>query len=120
VESRIPLRAALTTPGLIGATGWADQARAELRGAGERAAQRTPAAQEALPHRKPCHRKSRTSPGSPADGLSNREMGERLYLSPRTIGSHLYGIFPKLDVTSRAQLANALNLAPEQSTGRAQ
>lgn len=31
--------------------------------------------------------------------------GEWLYLSPRTIGSHLYRIFPKLDVTSRTQLA---------------
>jgi Bacterial regulatory proteins, luxR family len=37
--------------------------------------------------------------------LSNREIGERLYLSPRTVGSHLYRIFPKLDVTSRTQLA---------------
>jgi len=43
-----------------------------------------------------------------AEGLSNREIGERLYLSPRTIGSHLYRIFPKLDITSRAQLAARL------------
>ena len=41
-----------------------------------------------------------------AEGLSNREIGERLYLSPRTVGSHLYRIFPKLDVTSRTQLAS--------------
>ena len=40
-----------------------------------------------------------------AQGLSNREIGEALYLSPRTIGSHLYRIFPKLNVTSRMQLA---------------
>jgi DNA-binding NarL/FixJ family response regulator len=40
-----------------------------------------------------------------AEGLSNRAIGERLYLSPRTVGSHLYRIFPKLDVTSRTQLA---------------
>lgn len=40
-----------------------------------------------------------------ADGLSNREIGERLFLSHRTVGSHLYRIFPKLGVTSRAQLA---------------
>jgi DNA-binding NarL/FixJ family response regulator len=43
-----------------------------------------------------------------AEGLSNREIGERLYLSPRTVGSHLYRIFPKLDITSRAQLAGRL------------
>ncbi|MER7930277.1 AAA family ATPase [Streptomyces sp. NPDC096057] len=40
-----------------------------------------------------------------ARGLTNRAIGERLRLSPRTVASHLYQIFPKLDVTSRAQLA---------------
>ncbi len=44
-----------------------------------------------------------------ADGLTNREIGQKLYLSHRTIGSHLYRIFPKLDITSRAQLAARLN-----------
>jgi DNA-binding NarL/FixJ family response regulator len=43
-----------------------------------------------------------------AQGLSNREIGERLFLSHRTIGSHLYRIFPKLEITSRAQLRDAL------------
>ena len=33
----------------------------------------------------------------------------RLYLSPRTIGSQLYRIFPELDITSRTQLASRLN-----------
>jgi DNA-binding NarL/FixJ family response regulator len=41
-------------------------------------------------------------------GLSNRQIGERLFLSHRTIGSHLYRIFPKLEITSRAQLRDAL------------
>ncbi len=41
-------------------------------------------------------------------GPSNREIGQRLYLSHRTIGSHLYRIFPKLGITSRAQLGSAL------------
>ena len=40
-----------------------------------------------------------------AEGLSNREIGERLYLSHRTVGSHLYRLFPKLGVTSRAAAA---------------
>jgi DNA-binding CsgD family transcriptional regulator len=44
-----------------------------------------------------------------ADGLTNREIGQRLYLSHRTVGSHLYRIFPKLDITSRAQLAARLD-----------
>ncbi len=43
-----------------------------------------------------------------AAGLTNREIGERLYLSHRTIGSHLYRIFPKLGVTSRAELRDAV------------
>jgi DNA-binding CsgD family transcriptional regulator len=43
-----------------------------------------------------------------AQGLSNREIGERLFLSPRTIGSHLYRIFPKLGIKSRSELAVAL------------
>ncbi len=43
-----------------------------------------------------------------ADGLSNREIGERLFLSHRTVGGHLYRIFPKLGISGRAQLRNAL------------
>ena len=39
-----------------------------------------------------------------AEGLSNREIGERLYLSRRTVSGHLYRIFPKLGITSRVQL----------------
>jgi DNA-binding NarL/FixJ family response regulator len=42
------------------------------------------------------------------EGLSNREIGERLYLSHRTVGSHLYRLFPKLGITSRMQLRDAL------------
>ena len=46
-----------------------------------------------------------------AHGLSNREIGLRLYLSPRTVGSHLDRMFPKRDITSRTQLAARLNSA---------
>jgi DNA-binding NarL/FixJ family response regulator len=52
-----------------------------------------------------------------ATGLSNREIGQKLYLSHRTVESHLYRIFPKLGITSRSQLRSAL---PEVTvTGRA-
>lgn len=44
-----------------------------------------------------------------AQGLSNREIGARLYLSHRTVGSHLYRTFPKLGITARAQLRDALS-----------
>lgn len=39
-----------------------------------------------------------------SDGLTNREIGSRLSLSHRTVGSHLYRMFPKLGITSRHQL----------------
>lgn len=44
-----------------------------------------------------------------ARGLPNREIGDRLFLSHRTVGSHLYRLFPKLGVTARSQLAGALS-----------
>lgn len=43
-----------------------------------------------------------------ATGLTNREIGQMLYLSPRTISSHLYRTFPKLGITSRAELRGVL------------
>jgi DNA-binding NarL/FixJ family response regulator len=43
-----------------------------------------------------------------AEGLTNREIGQRLYISARTVGSHLYRIFPKLGIATRAQLAAVL------------
>jgi ATP/maltotriose-dependent transcriptional regulator MalT len=101
-ESRAPLRSAQTVFDVMGATFWAEQARTELRAAGERTLVRSSAvglsAQEWQIAR------------MAADGLSNREIAECLYLSPRTVGSHLYRIFPKLDITSRAQLAARLHL----------
>lgn len=51
-----------------------------------------------------------------AEGLSNRQIGERLYLSHRTVASHLYRIFPKLGIISRAQLT-AMSLDLPESAG---
>lgn len=47
-----------------------------------------------------------------AEGLTNRDIGARLYLSPRTIGFHLHKIFPKLGITGRVQLRDALGHVP--------
>ncbi len=43
-----------------------------------------------------------------ATGLTNRQIAARLVLSHRTVGSHLYRIFPKLGISSRAALRDAL------------
>jgi DNA-binding NarL/FixJ family response regulator len=43
-----------------------------------------------------------------SDGLTNREIGDRLFLSPRTVGSHLYRSFPKLGITDRHQLRHVI------------
>jgi DNA-binding CsgD family transcriptional regulator len=102
LESRAPLRAARGTFDALGAHPWAMRADHELRATGERGWRSSPGLREQL------------SPQETqiaelaALGLSNREIGERLFLSHRTVGSHLYRIFPKLGVTSRGQLAGAL------------
>jgi DNA-binding CsgD family transcriptional regulator len=99
-EARGPLRSALATFDAIGAKEWSRQARAALRACGERLAM--------IPDESVASRLTAQEmqiARLAATGLSNREIGQQLYLSPRTVGSHLYRIFPKLGVTSRAQLA---------------
>jgi DNA-binding CsgD family transcriptional regulator/tetratricopeptide (TPR) repeat protein len=101
--SRTPLREALSAFEAIGAPAWADQARQELRAAGERTA---PSDQSSA--RDVLSAQELQIALMAAEGLSNRQIGERLFLSPRTVGSHLYRIFPKLGITSRSQLAGRL------------
>jgi non-specific serine/threonine protein kinase len=55
---------------------------------------------------KPLTRREKEIAGLVADGLGNREIAERLYLSKRTVDSHLEHIFAKLGFSSRTQLAN--------------
>lgn len=47
-----------------------------------------------------------------AGGLTNKQIGQRLHLSPRTVSTHLYRLFPKLGVTTRAALRDALTDNP--------
>jgi DNA-binding CsgD family transcriptional regulator/tetratricopeptide (TPR) repeat protein len=102
-ESRRFLRSARNTLEVVGARVWAEHARAELRAAGER-----DAADLAAPVHEALSAQEMEIVRLAAAGLSNREIGNRLFLSHRTVGSHLYRVFPKLNVTSRAQLAAAL------------
>ncbi|MFG1642433.1 AAA family ATPase [Amycolatopsis sp. NPDC049252] len=102
VESRAHLRTARETFDALGLTSWAERARGELRSAGESSPNRGPDAREKLtPHELSIAQLA-------ADGLTNREIGQRLYLSHRTVGTHLHRIFPKLGVSSRADLAATL------------
>ena len=101
-ESRAPLRAARDTFDALGTPAWGERARQELRASGETSRPRTAEARDQL------------SPQElliaqlAAEGLTNREIGGRLYLSHRTVGTHLHRIFPKLGITSRAALAAAI------------
>ena len=102
-EARGPLRAALSTFERLGAQGYAERARRELRAAGEHSARRAPEAWDQL------SAQETQIAEMVAQGLSNKEIGQRLYLSHRTVASHLYRMFPKLGITSRAQVAHAIS-----------
>jgi DNA-binding CsgD family transcriptional regulator len=82
---------------------WVERATAELRAAGERVQRITDRADSALTAQE------REIAKLAATGLTNREIGERLYLSPRTVSTHLYRICPKLGINSRAALRDALD-----------
>lgn len=105
-ESRSPLREAAHTFEGLGLIRLARRARRELRASGEAPRRRVPDAWQQLTPQE------RQIAQLAAEGLSNRDIGERLFLSPRTVGSHLYRLFPKLAVTSRTQLRAALAPAP--------
>lgn len=100
VDARVQLRSALATFAALGASEWARQATTALRASGDR----TWATEPGIPASSLTTQEMHIARLA-AEGLSNREIGHQLYLSPRTVGSHLYRIFPKLGVTSRAQLA---------------
>ncbi|MEV4436777.1 AAA family ATPase [Streptomyces sp. NPDC049585] len=86
----------------LGCAAWADRARAELRFAGGSQAPSAPDV-AALTWQE------RRIAELAATGLTNKEIGERTRLSPRTVSSHLYRVFPKLGITSRAALRDALS-----------
>jgi DNA-binding NarL/FixJ family response regulator len=48
-----------------------------------------------------------------ATGMTNKQIGLQLHMSPRTVGTHLYRVFPKLGIASRAALRDALNRQEE-------
>ena len=101
-DGRVVLHEALACFEDLAAPAWADRAREVLRATGER-----------LPDAPP----SRTTVLTPQelrictladDGLTNRAIAQQLFLSPRTVGAHLYSAYRKLGITGRAQLAGVL------------
>ena len=101
--ARLPLTSAHDTFVALRADPWVQRASAELRATGshlDTARQRTLARLTSQEHE---------VAELAAAGLSNRVIAERLLISPRTVGMHLYRVFPKLDVSSRAGLRDALD-----------
>jgi DNA-binding CsgD family transcriptional regulator len=103
-RSRGPLTDAYSTLERLGAKKWAQEAHDEL---------------DATSRRNEDDRKTRPAVAClstqelkiarlAAEGLSNSEIGHQLCLSPRTVGSHLYRMFPKLEISSRRELAERL------------
>ena len=97
------MRAAREVLDALQAIPWGERAQQELRAAGETGRQ-TPQARDELltPQELEIARMA-------ASGLSNREIGRQLYLSHRTVGTHLYRAFPKLGIATRGQLRDALS-----------
>ncbi|MEA2216750.1 MAG: hypothetical protein QOK19_2311 [Solirubrobacteraceae bacterium] len=100
--SRILLRDARDAFDALGSTPWAEQAQRELRASGEGTRRQMPEARDELTAQE------LQIAQLAGEGLTNREIGQRLFLSHRTISTHLYRVFPKLGVTSRAELSIAL------------
>ena len=83
----------------LGATPWARRAAVELRATGQ-----APVVTSASDLAEPLTPQERAIANLAAAGLTNKQIGERLYLSHRTVGGHLYRIFPKLGIGTRAVL----------------
>jgi DNA-binding CsgD family transcriptional regulator len=108
-ESRRPLEAAQAVFDALGAAAWSARATQELAATGRRARKHEPEAWSKL------SAQELQVAQLAAQELTNREIGARLYLSHRTVGSHLYRVFPKLGIRSRSQLHRALDNIPERT-----
>jgi DNA-binding CsgD family transcriptional regulator len=119
-DAKAVLTEALGTFRQLGARSWAERAQSELRACGV-AVTRVPREPDALRELTP---QQRQIIRLASDGLSDREIADRLFLSPRTVGSHLYRSYPKLGIASRHQLrdviAQASTPGPEPSSAEVQ
>ncbi len=102
-DAREPLHAALETFERLGARGWAERAAKELAATGITAKTREPSGAETLTPQE------LQVALTVARGATNREAGTALFLSPKTVESHLSRIYRKLNVRSRTELAHQLS-----------
>ena len=102
-EARVQLRRALDTFERLGAAPWADRARRELTASGERARRRLPSTRDELTAQE------LQVALVVAEGATNREAAAQLFVSPKTIETHLSHIYRKLGVRSRTELARAMS-----------
>jgi DNA-binding CsgD family transcriptional regulator len=102
VDAREQLRIAHDLFAAIGMEAFAERARIELLATGETARKRTVETSDALTAQEAVIARLAR------DGLSNPEIGTRLFISARTVQYHLGKVFTKLDISSRAQLDRAL------------
>jgi DNA-binding NarL/FixJ family response regulator len=101
------LRAAREIFDGLGAVAFTDRATRELRATGETVQKR---ASDVGTCTDLTERESQIARLA-AEGLSNREIGQQLFISHRTVGYHLAKVFSKLDVNNRALLRDSLNAA---------
>jgi DNA-binding CsgD family transcriptional regulator len=102
-ESRVPLIAALETFERLDAKPWAGRAEGELRASGQLGQANRGRDRASLTPQE------RQVAELAAAGLTNKEIGQQLFLSHRTVSGHLHRIFPKLGITSRAALRDGLS-----------
>jgi DNA-binding CsgD family transcriptional regulator len=103
-DAKPVLATALGTFRRLGARSWAQRAEAELRACGVAvadAARERDALGDLTPQQRQIVRLA-------SGGLTNRQIGDRLFLSPRTVSSHLYRSYPKLGVAGRNQLRDVI------------
>jgi DNA-binding NarL/FixJ family response regulator len=101
-DARERLRQAHEAFASMGAEGFADRARRELLATGERVRKRRDETRDDLtPQEEHIARLA-------CDGRTNPQIGEELYLSPRTVEWHLHKVFAKLGIDSRRGLRGAL------------
>jgi class 3 adenylate cyclase len=106
IDAREHLRTALDTFETLGSKPWERRAQSELRASGLRLRKRDEGSGDEL------------TPQElqvalvVAEGVTNREAGARLFLSPKTIEVHLSRAYRKLGVRTRTELAHALAVSP--------